>query len=78
MGAVMGFWHPLPPVLLPLDWTQQVRPHMSRPWQALACPAVSYPVYGDGNGLPLSVQLIGHPHSDDMVLQLSGALHPTQ
>ena len=77
-GGCDGFLAPSAPGAAPLGLDATGSPHMSRPWQALACPAVSYPVYGDDNGLPLSVQLIGHPHSDDMLLQLAGAVHPTQ
>lgn len=73
-GAYDAFLAPSAPGSAPMGLSATGAPHMSRPWQVLGRPTISHPVYNDDNGLPLSVQLIGKPHSDDMLLQLSGAL----
>ncbi|MFD6274426.1 amidase [Streptomyces sp. NPDC060209] len=36
-------------------------PILSRPWQLLGLPVVTVPGHRDGQGMPLGVQLIGHP-----------------
>jgi Asp-tRNA(Asn)/Glu-tRNA(Gln) amidotransferase A subunit family amidase len=43
-------------------------PMMSRPWQALGLPSVAVPGHRDAAGLPLGLQLIGHPNEETALL----------
>lgn len=45
-------------------------PVLSRPWQLLGLPVVTVPGHRDPNGMPLGLQLVGHP---DRVGRLLGA-----
>ena len=48
--------------------------HNTRPFNFLGLPAVVLPVGLDRNGLPLSVQLVGKPFSEPLLLQAAAAL----
>jgi Asp-tRNA(Asn)/Glu-tRNA(Gln) amidotransferase A subunit family amidase len=43
-------------------------PAMSRPWHVLGLPALAVPGAHDRDGLPLGLQLIGHPGREDALL----------
>lgn len=45
-------------------------PHMSRAWQALGLPVVTWPADVDAQGRPLGAQLIGHRWRDAELLEL--------
>ena len=48
--------------------------HNTRPINYLGLPAISIPTGFDPNGLPLSVQLIGKPFSEKLLLRVAYAL----
>ena len=48
--------------------------HNTRPFNFLGLPAVVLPIGFDKNGLPLSVQLVGRPFSEDILLRAARAL----
>ena len=48
--------------------------HNTRPFNFLGLPAVVLPIGFDRNGLPLSVQLVGRPFSEDILLRAARAL----
>jgi Asp-tRNA(Asn)/Glu-tRNA(Gln) amidotransferase A subunit family amidase len=41
---------------------------MSRPWHLLGLPALAVPGLSDPAGLPLGLQLLGHPDREDALL----------
>jgi Asp-tRNA(Asn)/Glu-tRNA(Gln) amidotransferase A subunit family amidase len=41
---------------------------MSRPWHVLGLPALAVPGARDADGLPLGLQLLGHPDHEDALL----------
>ena len=43
-------------------------PVLSRPWHAMGLPALAVPGLRDADGLPLGLQLIGHPDREDALL----------
>ncbi|GAA4794199.1 amidase [Actinomycetospora chlora] len=43
-------------------------PAMSRPWHVLGLPALAVPGARDADGLPLGLQLLGHPEREDALL----------
>jgi Asp-tRNA(Asn)/Glu-tRNA(Gln) amidotransferase A subunit family amidase len=43
-------------------------PAMSRPWHLLGLPALAVPGLSDPAGLPLGLQLLGHPDREDALL----------
>ncbi|GLZ46329.1 amidase [Actinomycetospora sp. NBRC 106375] len=43
-------------------------PAMSRPWHLLGLPALAVPGARDADGLPLGLQLLGHPDREDRLL----------
>jgi Asp-tRNA(Asn)/Glu-tRNA(Gln) amidotransferase A subunit family amidase len=45
-------------------------PVLSRPWQLLGLPVLTVPGYVDAAGLPLGLQLIGHPHRVDRLFEI--------
>jgi len=47
-------------------------PVLSRPWQLLGLPTVTVPGRTDAEGLPLGIQLIGHPDRVDRLLDVAG------
>jgi Asp-tRNA(Asn)/Glu-tRNA(Gln) amidotransferase A subunit family amidase len=49
-------------------------PVLSRPWQLLGLPTVTVPGQTDAEGLPLGIQLIGHPDRVDRLLDVAGRL----
>lgn len=51
-------------------------PDLSRPWQLLGLPVVVVPGARSNNGLPLGVQLIGLPGSEQRLLTLARHLEP--
>ena len=65
------FLAPAAPGAAPAGLDATGSPHMSRPWQVLGRPTVCHKITTDSDGLPLSVQLIGAPHSDDRLLNLA-------
>jgi Asp-tRNA(Asn)/Glu-tRNA(Gln) amidotransferase A subunit family amidase len=50
-------------------------PVLSRPWQLLGLPVVTVPGHRDPHGMPLGLQLIGHP---DRVARLLGIARHTE
>jgi amidase len=44
------------------------------PWNTTGQPAVSVPLYWDGNGLPVGVQLVGRPGDEATLIRLSAQL----
>ncbi|MEU4893227.1 amidase [Streptomyces sp. NPDC044780] len=49
-------------------------PVLSRPWQLLGLPALTVPGHRNGAGLPLGLQLIGHPERLDRLFALGHAI----
>ncbi|MER5182224.1 amidase [Streptomyces sp. NPDC002896] len=49
-------------------------PVLSRPWQLLGLPVVTVPGYTDDEGMPLGLQLIGHPERVDLLFALGERL----
>jgi Asp-tRNA(Asn)/Glu-tRNA(Gln) amidotransferase A subunit family amidase len=49
-------------------------PVLSRPWQLLGLPVVTVPGYRENQGMPLGLQLIGHPHRVDHLFSLGHAI----
>jgi Asp-tRNA(Asn)/Glu-tRNA(Gln) amidotransferase A subunit family amidase len=43
-------------------------PVLSRPWHVMGLPALAVPGLRDADGLPLGLQLIGHPDREDALL----------
>ncbi|UOO90132.1 amidase [Vitreoscilla massiliensis] len=68
---------PAAPGVAPLKETGTGAPFMSRPWQVLGLPTVTIPLTNTGT-LPLAVQLIGKPKSDDFILTAAGVLAQAQ
>ena len=48
--------------------------HNTRPINYLGLPAISVPIGFDKNGLPLSIQLVGKPFSEDLLLRAAFSL----
>ena len=48
--------------------------HNTRPINYLGLPAISVPIGFDENGLPLSIQLVGKPFSEDLLLRAAFSL----
>ena len=55
----------------PLGLGSTGSPACSRPWQALAMPAVTIPGLTDANRIPLGIQLVGKRHDDDRLLAVA-------
>jgi Asp-tRNA(Asn)/Glu-tRNA(Gln) amidotransferase A subunit family amidase len=49
-------------------------PVLSRPWQLLGLPVVTVPGYTDDEGMPLGLQLIGHPDRVDRLFAVAERL----
>ncbi|MDV9168945.1 amidase [Streptomyces sp. W16] len=49
-------------------------PVLSRPWQVLGLPALTVPGHRDGRGMPLGLQLVGHPDRLDRLFALGHAV----
>lgn len=45
-------------------------PVLSRPWQLLGLPVLTVPGYADAEGMPLGLQLIGHPRRMDRLFEI--------
>ncbi|MER5902896.1 amidase [Streptomyces mirabilis] len=58
VDAVLG---PAAPGAAPKGLTVTGSPVLSRPWQLLGLPAVTVPGHRDAQGMPLGLQLVGHP-----------------
>jgi Asp-tRNA(Asn)/Glu-tRNA(Gln) amidotransferase A subunit family amidase len=67
---------PAAPGVAPEGHERTGAPHMSRPWQAMGLPVVTLPGLTDADNLPLGIQLIGQPHSDDNLLRIARWLEP--
>ncbi|MGD9859968.1 MAG: amidase [Marinobacterium sp.] len=67
---------PAAPGVAPEGHERTGAPHMSRPWQAMGLPVVTLPGLTDADNLPLGIQLIGQPHSDDDLLRIARWLEP--
>lgn len=74
MDGYAGLIAPAAPGSAPMGLAATGSPHMSRPWQMLGLPAVTWPAQADADGLPLGVQLIGPRWSDATVLEFAGRL----
>ena len=64
---------PAAPGVAPKKETGTGAPFMSRAWQVLGLPTVTLPL-AQAHGLPLALQIIGMPKSDDFVLSAAGHL----
>ena len=64
---------PAAPGVAPKKETGTGAPFMSRAWQVLGLPTVTLPL-AQAHGLPLALQIIGTPKSDDFVLSTAGHL----
>lgn len=58
----------------PADLTSTGDPALSRPWHLLGMPAVALPGYRDADGMPLGMQLVGAPGTDETLLQTAAAV----
>ncbi|MFD9663696.1 amidase [Rhodococcus sp. NPDC059968] len=67
VDAVLG---PASPGAAPKGLTATGSPILSRPWQLLGLPALAVPGHRDGKGMPLGLQLIGHPDRLDRLFAL--------
>lgn len=47
------------------------RPTFNSPWSYTGVPAVSFPIGMTNDGLPLCLQMVGHPDYEDMLLSLA-------
>ena len=56
------------------DDTPPIFPIHSLPFNVTGNPAMSMPSGFSSTGLPLSVQIVGRPFEDDLVLQIGAAL----
>ncbi|MER7690908.1 hypothetical protein [Streptomyces sp. NPDC097610] len=70
--AILG---PAAPGPAPYDLEGTGTPILSRPWQLLGLPVVAVPGHRDPHGMPLGLQLIGHP---DRVSRLLGMARHTE
>ncbi|MFC4502173.1 MULTISPECIES: amidase [Streptomyces] len=71
VDAVLG---PAAPGPAPKGLTATGSPVLSRPWQLLGLPALTVPGHRDGRGMPLGLQLIGHPDRTDQLFALGHAM----
>lgn len=58
----------------PKGLTSTGSPILSRPWQLLGLPALTAPGHRDAHGMPLGLQLIGHPDRLDRLFALGQAV----
>jgi len=65
-----GYGHHLP---LAIDRASRFTP-FTAPFNVTGQPAISVPAGIDSDGLPLSVQLVGRPGSEDMLYSLAGQI----
>ncbi|MEV0777818.1 amidase [Streptomyces sp. NPDC050428] len=71
VDAVLG---PAAPGPAPKGLTATGSPVLSRPWQLLGLPVVTIPGHRNGQGMPLGMQLIGHPDRLEQLFALSSAM----
>jgi Asp-tRNA(Asn)/Glu-tRNA(Gln) amidotransferase A subunit family amidase len=71
VDAVLG---PAAPGVAPKGLTATGSPVLSRPWQLLGLPAVTVPGHRDARGMPLGVQLVGHPDRLEGLFSLGHAV----
>ncbi|MFF4133392.1 amidase [Streptomyces mirabilis] len=71
VDAVLG---PAAPGVAPKGLTATGSPVLSRPWQLLGLPAVTVPGHRDTQGMPLGVQLVGHPDRLEGLFSLGHAV----
>ncbi|MFD7503744.1 amidase [Streptomyces sp. NPDC059850] len=71
VDAVLG---PAAPGPAPSGLAATGSPVLSRPWQLLGLPALTVPGHRDGHGLPLGLQLIGHPDRLERLFSLGHAM----
>ncbi|MGW2327574.1 amidase [Streptomyces sp. NPDC001700] len=71
VDAVLG---PAAPGPAPSGLAATGSPVLSRPWQLLGLPALTVPGHRDGHGLPLGLQLIGHPDRLEGLFSLGHAM----
>lgn len=65
-----------PKRLTPLELLEKMVPHMAftEPWNATGQPAISLPLGWSPDGLPVGVQLIARPGSEDVLLSVGASL----
>ncbi|MEU2742244.1 amidase [Streptomyces sp. NPDC007095] len=71
VDAVLG---PAAPGAAPKGLTATGSPVLSRPWQLLGLPALTVPGHRDAQGMPLGVQLVGHPDRLEGLFSLGHAV----
>ncbi|MFB7437797.1 amidase [Streptomyces mirabilis] len=71
VDAVLG---PAAPGAAPKGLTATGSPVLSRPWQLLGLPAVTVPGHRDAQGMPLGLQLVGHPDRLEGLFSLGHAV----
>jgi Asp-tRNA(Asn)/Glu-tRNA(Gln) amidotransferase A subunit family amidase len=65
---------PATPGPAPADLTSTGNPILSRPWHLLGMPVVALPGYRTNDGLPLGMQLVGTPGTDETLLETAAAV----
>jgi aspartyl-tRNA(Asn)/glutamyl-tRNA(Gln) amidotransferase subunit A len=70
LGETFGLLIPATPGPPP-DCTTTGNPIFNSPWSFLGFPVVSFPIGWNTDGLPLSLQLVGGPCSEDSLLRLA-------
>ncbi|MFF7888054.1 amidase family protein [Streptomyces sp. NPDC020794] len=71
VDAVLG---PAAPGAAPKGLTATGSPVLSRPWQLLGLPALTVPGHRDAQGMPLGLQLVGHPDRLEGLFSLGHAV----
>ena len=71
VDAVLG---PAAPGPAPSGLAATGSPVLSRPWQLLGLPTVTVPGHRDGPGMPVGLQLIGHPDRLERLFSLGHAI----
>ncbi|AHK34411.1 amidase [Rhodococcus opacus] len=74
VDAIIG---PAAPGAAPEGLSATGSPILSRPWQLLGLPALTVPGRLDGQGMPLGIQLIGHPSRVERLLALGSGIEET-
>jgi len=74
LGEVDAVLGPAAPGPAPEGLAATGSPVLSRPWQLLGLPALTVPGHRDGRGLPLGLQLIGHPDRLERLFSLGHAV----
>lgn len=74
VDAIIG---PAAPGAAPEGLSATGSPSLSRPWQLLGLPALTVPGRLDGQGMPLGIQLIGHPSRVERLLALGSGIEET-